>query len=103
MERSSPGMAKDGTSVPVTTRASNRLTDTWLENLPTRPADHSVSVDPVTGEVFVPFGGIAGNTECPGGCVAVFAEVPEPSSLPLLFTAVVGLLGFGAHRRWRRA
>jgi len=31
------------------------LTETFLENVGTTPGDHSVAVDPVSGEVFVPF------------------------------------------------
>jgi hypothetical protein len=46
------------------------LTDSWLQNLPTTPGDHSVAVDPIIGEVFVPFGCIPGNTECADGCIA---------------------------------
>jgi hypothetical protein len=59
---------------------------------------HSVAVDPLNGEIFVPLlaSSVAGGpaTLCPSGCVAVFAEpVPEPSSARLLGVAVAGLLG----------
>jgi hypothetical protein len=74
-------------------------TQSWLENVATSPGAHSVAADPVSGEVFVPFGGVAGNTTCPTGCVGVFAPVPEPASLPLLLTAAVGLLGLARRRR----
>jgi WD40 repeat protein len=76
----------------------NGLTDSWVENLPTTPGDHSVSVDPITGEVFVPFGGVAGNNICPNGCIAVFAPVPEPGSLPIFLAGLAGLIGFGLRR-----
>jgi len=74
-------------------------TDEWLLNIPTTPGDHSVAADPVSGEVFVPFGGIAGNTVCPNGCIAVYREVPEPGTLAVL---AVSLFGFASMTRRRR-
>jgi len=78
-------------------------TNTFLQNLPTTPNGHSVAVDPVSGEVFVPFAGIAGNTVCPNGCIAVFsassANVPEPGALPLLAAGLVGFAGLTWCRR----
>ena len=76
------------------------LTETFLQNVPTTPGDHSVAVDPVSGEVFVPFGGSFGtatNTICPLGCIGVFVT-PAPASLLLLGA---GLVGF-ASLMWRR-
>jgi hypothetical protein len=70
------------------------LTETFLENVRTTPGDHSVAVDPVSGEVFVPFGGSFGtatNSICPSGCIGVFVT-PAPASLLLLGA---GLIGFG--------
>jgi len=67
------------------------LTDSCVEDLPTSAGAHSVSVDPITNEGFVPFGGVAGNAVCSDGCVAVFAETalrPEPGSLLLLLSGV---------------
>lgn len=77
-------------------------TDTFLQSLSTVPNGHSVAVDPVSGEVFVPFGGVAGNTVCPNGCIAVFSpsatSVPEPTSLSLVFAGLVGLVGLTKRR-----
>lgn len=59
---------------------------------------HSIAVDPLNGEVFVPLEGatlFSTDPLCPSGCVAVYAQnnVPEPSSLSLFFTAILGLMG----------
>jgi hypothetical protein len=73
----------------------------WLENLPTTPGDHSVSCDPVSGECFVPYGGIAGNDICPNGCIGVFRLVPEPSALPIMSLGLMVLGGLTWYRRRR--
>lgn len=66
---------------------------------------HSISVDPLSGDVFVP---LAGSTPtvadpfCPLGCIAVFAQarsVPEPGTYALML-AGLGLL-YAARRRKR--
>jgi hypothetical protein len=66
---------------------------------------HSVAVNPLNGEIFVPLEGTttaATDSRCPNGCVAVFAPVPEPSSLPLLAVAAVAVAGI-ATRLGRQA
>ena len=76
------------------------LTENFLENVPTTSGDHSVAVDPISGEVFVPFGGSFGaatNGICPAGCIGVFVT-PEPGSLLMLGAGLVGLGGL----TWRR-
>ena len=81
------------------------VTETWLQNVATTPGDHSVSVDPISGEVFVPFGAVAGNNICPNGCIGVFAEiaaVPEPDTYAMML-AGLGLLGLAARRMKRRS
>jgi hypothetical protein len=77
------------------------LTETFLQNVRTTPGDHSVAVDPVSGEIFVPFGGSFGaavNGVCPLGCIGVFIT-PEPGSLLLLSAGLVGLGGLAWRRR----
>jgi hypothetical protein len=60
---------------------------------------HSIAVDPLNGEVFVPLPAtLAGAPDalCPNGCVAVYSletAVPEPSSLPLAALALLSTAG----------
>lgn len=81
------------------------LTDTFLQNVATQPGNaHSVAVDPVSGEVFVPLPGGSGNTVCTSGCIGVYAvvdqtAVPEPGSLALLAGAMTT---FGGMLRFRK-
>lgn len=73
----------------------------FLQTLPITFNDHSVAVDPVSGEVFVPFGAsAAGNPDpyCAAGCIGVFAVVPEPGAAPVMLVALAGL-GVAALRR----
>jgi hypothetical protein len=86
-----------------------------IQTLNTGPGAHSVAVDAVTGEAFVPVGGFVSPSwgTAPGsaaacgsaignkGCVLVFALVPEPSSLPVLITGLAGLFALGLRRAWR--
>jgi hypothetical protein len=75
--------------------------DAWLENLPTTPGDHSVACDPVSGECFVPMGGVAGNNLCPHGCIAVYHLVPEPRAMSVLGVSLLALAGLLWTRRRR--
>lgn len=64
---------------------------------------HSIAVDPLNGEIFVPLEGTtsaAGNDLCPLGCVAVFA-MPEPGSLPLAATGLLGIIAVSLRLRRR--
>lgn len=64
----------------------------FSQSLPITFNDHSVAVDPVSGEAFVVFGADATNAVCSKGCIGVFAQqVPEPASLPITVLALAGL------------
>ena len=72
-------------------------------NLPATASAHSITVDPLTGDVFVALAGTSALNPCPAslGCIEVFAQTPEiplPAALPLFATGLgaLGLLG------WRR-
>jgi hypothetical protein len=71
-------------------------------DLPVTTSAHSITVDPLNGDVFVALAGTLAVNPCPTslGCVAVFAEaVPEPGSLPLLAIGLAGLGGLAVRRR----
>lgn len=86
------------------------LTNGFLQNVPTVPGAHSVAVDPVSGEVFVPLGASAGtavNAVCDAGCIGIYAvvgqtAVPEPGSLGLLAGALAGFAGLLGWRGRRK-
>ncbi len=78
----------------------------FIQSLQITNNDHSVAVDPVSGEVLVAFGatntapGTANIPGCSLGCVAVYAQVvPEPASFSLLAAGLLGLAGRFGRRR----
>ena len=80
-----------------------------IVNLPATTSAHSITVDPLTGDIFVPLAGTAALNPCPAGfglgCIEVFAQVPTtplPAALPLFATGL-GALGLLGWRRKRKA
>jgi hypothetical protein len=83
-------------------------------NLPATISAHSITVDPFTGDVFVPLAGVSGGLNpCPAsfanpGCIEVFGPstpVPGPivgAGLPGLLAACGGLLALARRRRRQR-
>jgi hypothetical protein len=99
------------TGVDGGTRAFDVISDTTdlvLQTVPLPDVNaHSIAVDPLNGEAFVPLEGTTpagADLLCPSGCIAVFAQsnetIPEPGSLPLFLTALLGVMGVSV---WRNA
>ena len=91
----------------VISDASGQLLQSVLLPVSDLSNPHSIAVDPLTGDVFVPLAGntstVGGNTACAGGCVAVFAAaVPEPETLSLMAAGLALLAGWGRRRRGTR-
>ena len=65
--------------------------------------DHSVAVDPVTGEVFVATAATSAFAGCENGCIGVFSilKAPEPGTLPLVMLALGGMAWFMPRRTAR--
>lgn len=98
----------DGTN---TTRFFDIVTDnggasaiSQTVDLPDTTSAHSITVDPFNNDVFVALAGTTTLDPCPAsfanpGCIAVFAPVPEPGSLPILAVGLAGLMGLAVRRR----
>ena len=77
----------------------------FIQSLPITYNDHSVAIDPVSNEILVAFGATATSPAttniagCSLGCVAVYAQVPEPDSLPVLAAGLIGLAAVMVRRR----
>jgi len=82
------------------------ISDLLLQSVPLPNVNaHSIAVDAVSGDVFVPLPGTtsaATDPLCPLGCIAVFAPVPEPSSLAWIVSALAGFGGLVWRRRLRQ-
>jgi hypothetical protein len=75
------------------------LAGAFLQQLPTFAGAHSVSVDPVSNEVFVPLRNNLAIPGCATGCIEVFAAIPEPGTLPLTVGGLLALFGLAWRRR----
>jgi hypothetical protein len=88
----------------VISDASGLLLQSVLLPVSASSNPHSIAVDPLTGDVFVPLAGntaaVGGNTACASGCVAVFAAaIPEPGELSLMLAGMAVMIGVAGRRR----
>ncbi len=87
----------------VVSDSTNLVTQTV--DLPITTSAHSIAVDSLDGDVFVPLAGstaAGANLVCPLGCIAVYG-VPEPDSLPMLVVGALAVLGLAVQRHRRGA
>jgi hypothetical protein len=78
---------------------------TQTVDLPLTTSAHSIAVDSLNGDVFVPLAGsvaAGANSVCALGCIAVYG-VPEPDSLPMLLAGALALIGLAVQRHRRGA
>ena len=80
-----------------------------MVDLSTTTSAHSITVNPLNGDVFVPLAGTTAvdprpATQANPGCIAVFAQVavPEPGSLPILVVGLAGLMGLAVRHRLQK-
>jgi hypothetical protein len=88
----------------VISDATDQLLQSVLLPVSTLSNPHSIAVDSLTGNVFVPLAGntsaVGGNTACDLGCVAVYADVvPEPATLSLMASGLGLVMALAGRRR----
>jgi DNA-binding beta-propeller fold protein YncE len=88
----------------VISDATDALLQSVLLPVSAQSNPHSIAVDPLTGNVFVPLAGntpsVGGNTVCALGCIAVYANaVPEPTTISLMLSGFGMVLALAGRRR----